>query len=58
VQHLLAQNVRLALALRRPGDEAEPTSPETTADIARRFNLLTSDASPALGRPSPPPARS
>ena len=48
VQHLLAQNVRLALALRRPDDEPEDTSPETTAEIARRFNLQAHD--PA-GRP-------
>jgi Flp pilus assembly protein CpaB len=41
VQHLLAQNVRLALALRRPGDDVEPTAPETTAEITRRFNLLS-----------------
>jgi pilus assembly protein CpaB len=51
VQHLLAQNVRLALALRRPGDEEEPTSPETTAEIARRFNLLADDQTTAGSPP-------
>lgn len=39
VQHLLAQNVRLALALRRPGEQSVKTAPETTAEIARRYNL-------------------
>jgi Flp pilus assembly protein CpaB len=53
VQHLLAQNVRLALALRRPGDEPAPTSPETTANIARRFNLLAADQVLAGGPTSP-----
>jgi Flp pilus assembly protein CpaB len=54
VQHLLAQNVRLALALRRPDEDAEPTSPVTTAEIARRFNLRSS-AAPGGPEGSPPP---
>ena len=39
VEHLLATNVRLSLALRRPTDEVEPTVPVTTPDLARRFGL-------------------
>ena len=54
VQHLLAQNVRLALALRRPDDDTQDTSPETTAEIARRFNLR--DQAISAG-PSAPAAR-
>jgi Flp pilus assembly protein CpaB len=39
VEHLLATNVRLSLALRRPTDDLEPTSPVTTSELARRFGL-------------------
>jgi Flp pilus assembly protein CpaB len=39
VQHLLANNVRLALALRRPTDAVEDTTPVTTSDLVRRFAL-------------------
>jgi Flp pilus assembly protein CpaB len=39
VEHLLANNVRLALALRRPSDPVEPTTPVTTAGLVDRFGL-------------------
>jgi len=47
VQHLLAQNVRLALALRRPGEQSIKTVPETSAEIIRRYNLNPTDQTAA-----------
>ncbi len=56
VQHLLAQNVRLALALRRPGDQSSKTVPETTVEIARRYNLNPTDLASAETAFRPPSA--
>jgi Flp pilus assembly protein CpaB len=56
VQHLLAQNVRLALALRRPGDQSTRTVPETTVEIARRYNLNPTDAAASDAAFRPPSA--
>ena len=54
IQHLLAQNVRLALALRRPGEQTAPTAPVTSDDIARRFGLTTQAAASTSQAPTPP----
>ncbi|MDQ6669581.1 MAG: Flp pilus assembly protein CpaB [Chloroflexota bacterium] len=55
VQHLLAQNVRLALALRRPGEQSVQTVPETTAEITQRYHLNPTDP-PAVTASVPPPS--
>lgn len=39
VQHLLSANVRMVLALRRPGDPVAETQPVTMETIAERFRL-------------------
>ena len=64
VQHLLAQNVRLALALRRPGDQTVPTTPVTSTDIAKRMGVsgqAVTSAPPAVAQQpaarQPAPAR-
>jgi pilus assembly protein CpaB len=55
IQHLLAQNVRLALALRRPGEQTVPTTPVTSSDIARRLGLTGQAVpSPAQTQPQAP----
>jgi Flp pilus assembly protein CpaB len=53
VQHLLAQNVRIAFALRRPDDAPESTAPVTTAAIARAFNLSVDRADQLADGTSP-----
>ena len=59
VQHLLAQNVRLALALRRPGEALDATAPQTTAEIAQRYNLAAAArvVPPQAQAPTPPQAQ-
>jgi pilus assembly protein CpaB len=49
VQHLLAENVRLALALRRPGEQTVPTTAITTSDLAHWLAL--SNQQGATGQP-------
>lgn len=55
VQHLLAQNVRLALALRRPGEQTQPTAPVTTADIVRRLGVTQGSTGQAPSAPAQAP---
>jgi pilus assembly protein CpaB len=54
VQHLLAQNVRLALALRRPGEQTVPTTPVTSDDIVRRFGMAAQRGTAQLAASTQP----